>query len=412
MPDADETPLVVGGRALQLRRWPEERGERLRAFDAADSLLLDHVLAGGPGGPAAAEVEAATGLPAGVALEGRVALLGDRWGALAAGLDGRAAVSLTDSAGAREAARANCARSGAVVPELPGWQEPWPERVDVLLVRLPRALGLLEEQLHRLRGALAPGAVVVAAGRVEEVRTSVLELVADLVGPVRTSRARRKARLLVCRAEEAVLAAERVPPWPRELVLDGPGSLAGARLVQRGGVFSAEHLDVGTRLLVEVLLARRGFAAGERVLDAGCGSGALGLAVARAQPGAEVVFVDDSDLAVASARASWAVSGPAGGRARFLVGDGATAAGSGSEVAAGSVDVVVVNPPFHAHGSVTQAAALRMFRGARQVLRPGGELWVVANRHLGHHVALKRLFGSCEVLSAHPRFVVLRAVRR
>jgi 16S rRNA (guanine1207-N2)-methyltransferase len=52
-----------------------------------------------------------------------------------------------------------------------------------------------------------------------------------------------------------------------------------------------------------------------------------------------------------------------------------------------------------------------MFTGAHRALRPGGELWVVGNRHLGYHLKLRRLFGGCEVVAGHPKFVLLRATR-
>ncbi|MFC9062651.1 class I SAM-dependent methyltransferase, partial [Streptomyces sp. NPDC057074] len=77
----------------------------------------------------------------------------------------------------------------------------------------------------------------------------------------------------------------------------------------------------------------------------------------------------------------------------------------------GSVDLVLNNPPFHSHQATTDATAWRMFTGARRVLRPGGELWVVGNRHLGYHVKLKRLFGNSDLVASDSRFVVLRAVR-
>jgi 16S rRNA (guanine1207-N2)-methyltransferase len=46
------------------------------------------------------------------------------------------------------------------------------------------------------------------------------------------------------------------------------------------------------------------------------------------------------------------------------------------------------------------------------VLRPGGELRIVANRHLGHHAAIRRVLGAVEVVGSDPRFVVLSATRR
>ncbi|GAB7189600.1 methyltransferase [Kineococcus sp. NUM-3379] len=402
--------MRAAGRELHLRRYPDSPRELLRAFDAADELLVDHVL-GAPG------VEEDTGLPAGVALGAPVVLLGDRWGALATALApaagegvGGELLSVTDSAAARAAARANCELNGRAVPILlPATAAP--ERVGALLVRLPRTQALLEELLLRVRPLLGPGTPVVAAGMVKEVHTSTLEVFSRLLGPVRTSRARRKARLLVCTPQVEVVRAPQPAAWPqRWAVEEAAGPLAGVEVVQHAGVFSAGRLDVGTRLLVDTLLARRSFAAGERVLDLGCGNGLVGLAVARAQPGVRLTFVDDSDLAVASARATVGAGAPSVA-ASFLVGDSAFAATSGAELEPGSQDVVLLNPPFHVHSAVTGSTALRMFRDARAVLRPGGELWVVVNRHLGHHVPLRRMFASCEAVAGHPKFVVLRAVR-
>lgn len=77
----------------------------------------------------------------------------------------------------------------------------------------------------------------------------------------------------------------------------------------------------------------------------------------------------------------------------------------------GSVDLVLNNPPFHTHQATSDATAWRMFTGARDALRPGGELWVIGNRHLGYHLKLRRLFGGCEIMASDPKFVVLRAVK-
>lgn len=131
----------------------------------------------------------------------------------------------------------------------------------------------------------------------------------------------------------------------------------------------------------------------------------VGTAVALADPEAELTFADESYQALASARATFAQNAEAGRAARFLVGDGTAG------IAPGSVDLVLNNPPFHSYQAATDATAWRMFTGAREVLRPGGELWVVGNRHLGYHVKLKRLFGGCQVVASDRKFVVLRAVR-
>ncbi|MYZ33551.1 MULTISPECIES: methyltransferase, partial [unclassified Streptomyces] len=110
--------------------------------------------------------------------------------------------------------------------------------------------------------------------------------------------------------------------------------------------------------------------------------------------------------AVASAEATFRKNVDVAAPADFLLGDGL------SDMPAGTVDLVLNNPPFHSHQATTDATAWRMFTGSRAALRPGGELWVVGNRHLGYHIKLRRLFGNCETVTSDPKFVILRAVKR
>ncbi|MER7816873.1 methyltransferase, partial [Streptomyces sp. NPDC096153] len=108
----------------------------------------------------------------------------------------------------------------------------------------------------------------------------------------------------------------------------------------------------------------------------------------------------------ASAVATFRANAGPSAKAVFEAGD--ALAGTERE----SVDLVLNNPPFHTHRALTDSTSWRMFTGARRALRPGGELWVVGNRHLGYHVKLRRIFGDCETVASNPKFVVLRAVKR
>lgn len=371
--------------ALALTRFPEDPRDRLRAWDASDEYLLAHL----------AEQD--------VPLSGTVVVVGDRWGALVTALAAHRPTQITDSWLAQEATRANLARHG-VEPgavRLLTTQDPPPARIDVLLVRVPKSLALLEDQLLRLAPSVHEGTVVVGTGMVREIHTSTLELFGRILGPTRTSLAKRKARLILCTPEPSV---ERpANPWPYTYTLpDGVGAVSGSTVVNHAGVFCADRLDIGTRFFLAHLPGGRG---PRRVVDLGCGNGVVGTAVALANPEAEVLFVDESFQAVASAEATFKANGVPG-HAEFRVGDGMAG------VPAGSVDLVLNNPPFHSHQATTDATAWRMFTGARRALRPGGELWVVGNRHLGYHVKLRRLFGNSEVVASDPKFVVLRAVRR
>ncbi|MFH8728546.1 methyltransferase [Streptomyces termitum] len=374
-----------------LTRHPEDPRDPLRAWDAADEYLLNHLA------------------EAGTDLSGTVAVLGDRWGALTTALHAARAgdlVQISDSYLGREATRANLARAGAApgAVRLLTTQDPPPDRIDVLLVRVPKSLALLEDQLHRLAPAVHPGTVVAGTGMVKEIHTSTLRLFERILGPTRTSLAVKKARLIHTAPDPA--AAPGPNPWPYryELPGDTPARvLAGRTVTNHAGVFCADRLDIGTRFLLGHL--PRGLGAA-RVADLGCGNGVVGLAVALAEPDAELLFTDESYQAVASAEANFRAHLGAGRPARFTVGDGL------ADVPESSLDLVLNNPPFHSHQATTDRTARRMFADARRALSPGGELWVVGNRHLGYHATLRRIFGNSELVASDPKFVVLRAVRR
>ncbi|MFE4452800.1 methyltransferase [Streptomyces sp. NPDC056796] len=382
--------LTTSQGEFELARFPGNPRDPLRAWDAADEYLLRRL-------------EGAEGSDP-VRPSGTVAVVGDRWGALATALAGHAPVQITDSYLARRATEANLARNGLAPDSVRvlSVRDTPPERVDLLLVRVPKSLALLEEQLHRLAPAVHAGTVVIGTGMVKEIHTSTLKLFERIIGPTRTSLAVKKARLIFCTPDPDL---PRTPsPWPYRYDLpDDVGVVSGRTVVNHAGIFCAERLDIGTRFFLKHLPRRTG---PDRVVDLGCGNGVLGTAAALANPDAVLTFIDESYQAVASAEETFRENTGPQARAAFLVGDGM------ADVPPASVDLVLSNPPFHSHQAVTDATARTMFLGARAALRQGGELWVVGNRHLGYHTQLRRLFGNCVTVAGDPKFVVLRAVKR
>jgi len=57
------------------------------------------------------------------------------------------------------------------------------------------------------------------------------------------------------------------------------------------GIFASHGLDPGTALLIENLAPRRT----DRILDLGCGWGAIGVAAAKSAPGGRVVLTDAAE---------------------------------------------------------------------------------------------------------------------
>ncbi|MFB6781865.1 methyltransferase [Streptomyces sp. NPDC056352] len=382
--------LTTSKGEYELARYPEHPRDPFRAWDAADEYLLRQL----EGADGATPVE----------LTGTVVVVGDRWGALSTVVAEHHPVQITDSYLAQRATLANLVRNGHdedAVRLLSARDTP-PDRIDVLLVRVPKSLALLEDQLHRLAPAVHAGTVVIGTGMVKEIHTSTLKLFERIIGPTRTSLAVKKARLIFCTPDPAL--ARTPSPWPHRYELPGDvGAVSSRTVVNHAGIFCAERLDIGTRFFLNHLPERTGH---DHVVDLGCGNGVVGTSAALANPGAAVTFVDESYQAVASAEATFRANVGADAEARFLVGDGT------ADLVPGSVDLVLNNPPFHSHMATTDATARNMFHGARTVLRQGGELWVVGNRHLGYHTQLRRIFGNCTTVAGDPKFVVLRAVKR
>ncbi|WP_460157823.1 methyltransferase [Pseudomonas sp. S2_H10] len=368
-----ETPFA----SLDLIRQPEQQNEPLQAFDAADEYLLDYL--------AEQQPKADT----------RVLVLNDSFGALAASLAGKVrVVSSGDSFLAFQGLEKNLVRNGLAfdaVSSVPASEAPVGP-FDRVLIRVPKTLALLEEQLIRLQGQLTPGAQVVAAAMIKHLPRAAGDLLERYVGPVQASLAVKKARLLIAKAEDKTPVAS---PYPSRYKLDEPA----IELLNHANVFCREGLDIGTRAFLPHLPKNLGTA---RVADLGCGNGVLAIASALQNPEAHYTLVDESFMAVQSASENWRA---ALGEREVTVRAGDGLAGQEPQ----SLDVVLCNPPFHQQQVVGDFLAWRMFQQAREALVVGGALYIVGNRHLGYHSKLARLFRGVEQVAANPKFVILKA---
>lgn len=377
--DANPQFLQSPAGPLRLQR-PGARGENLRAWDAADELLL--------------EMAAARLTPG-----QRVAVVDDQFGALTLGLGKLAPVSVADSATLAGALALN-APSGAESVSPYSWlnaatagEQPF----DAIVLRIPRQLDYLAWLLRWVNRVLKPDGLLLAGGMIKHLPDRSAAVFGQLVQTDEVSPARKKARVIVCRpGTEETGAAD----WKGYRLADY--DLAVDALP---AVFSRESLDIGTRLLLpEVARAVAALDERARVLDLACGNGVLGLTALAAGFGGEVLFTDVSSQAVASARHN--VEGQfAGGKARFCHSDGIPGD-------AGQFELILLNPPFHEGGVVGDHIALRLFAEASRHLAPGGRMLMVGNRHLGYHRSLRRYFGQVRQLAADPKFVVFEVANQ
>jgi len=374
-----ESELHTPQGCFELKRLPARKRELLRAWDAADEYLLNHLAETRP------------------AESSRLLIINDSFGALAVALNRFQPTAISDSWLSHTATRINLATNNLAeesVTLLTSLQSP-EDLFDTVVIKVPKTLALLEDQLIRLWPHITVESKIILAGMVKGMPATVWKLVERRIGPTTTSLAKKKAKLIFASPDSELVLPEN--PYPSCYTLEG----SDHHLCNHASVFSRERLDIGTRFFLQYLPVKVG---ASDIIDLGCGNGVVGLIAAERNPQATIHFVDESFMALASAEDNFSRAFPER-EASYQAADGLT------EFAPKSADLVLCNPPFHQQQAVGDQIAHLMFRESKRVLRSGGELWVVGNRHLGYHATLKRLFGSCELVASNKKFVILRALR-
>jgi 16S rRNA (guanine1207-N2)-methyltransferase len=170
------------------------------------------------------------------------------------------------------------------------------------------------------------------------------------------------------------------PPFPagldEALAAGGPRLDETLKLWTWPGVFSWNRLDPGSALLEQNLPLLSG-----RGADFGCGIGILARTILSSPKVEHLTMLDIDRRAVEMAARN--IDDP---RAELRWADVRTDSGLKG------LDFVVMNPPFHDGGAEDQSLGQSFIRRAAEALRPGGVLWLVANRHLPYEGVLKPLF--------------------
>jgi 23S rRNA (guanine1835-N2)-methyltransferase len=368
------THFEFAGGSLELQRYPARPGTPLQAWCSADSLLLEYAIA--------------SAVPA-----AQVLVVNDEFGALGLALPG--AACWTDSALSQRAITENATRNGVIVPRVIPMDECPVGDFKLVLLRVPKQLSLLRYQLQTLRECLAAGTPVICGGMDKHLPAGVAEIISGFAGSTERHRGQRKARLFSTALEPALQAQESASEFfCAEL---------GQTLTSLPNVFSATQLDGGTRLLLSCM---EDMPQAERIIDLGCGNGVIGLAAMQCSQSAQLIFVDESAMAIASARLNTQRLFPERlARCEFRHTDGLI------DFPAAAAQLILCNPPFHQQHAVDEQVGKRLLRQSATSLPQGGELWLVANRHLAYKSTLQRHFASLERRAEDPRFIVWRAVR-
>lgn len=276
---------------------------------------------------------------------------------------------------------------------------------DTVAIRLPHEKLAFLQLLFDAMRALKKGGICYVAGATNEGIKSAARLLELAFG---------NAVLVAYEGGCRILSAQKISDAPADhSVFDSPFisfdsfreldvTLRGEhlKLFSRPGVFSWDHLDEAT----EILAAQLEIQSGSSVLDIGCGSGPLGIIASMLSGGAPLVMVDSDVEAVRSAQKSAEGAGIRNFRA--LPSDIAGA------VLDEKFDAVVTNPPFHVGKHTELSVPLQFIDDSWEVLKPGGRLFLVANRTLPYELPVRERFGEVSTIYDGRRFKVLSATKR
>lgn len=265
------------------------------------------------------------------------------------------------------------------------------ERFALVLVLTPRQREEARALLACALGHAAAGGTVLAASTNTEGAKSHEADLARLA-PLAGGLSKNKARAHWVKAGTGVDEALRAE-WE---ALDAPRPVADARFLSRPGLFAWDRIDPGSALLARHLPANLS----GRAADLGAGFGYLSAELLARCPG-----VTHLDLYEAEARALEL--------ARRNLPSSANFGFHWHDVTAGlphRYDVIVSNPPFHVGRADDVALGQGFITAAAGALRPGGQFWLVANRHLPYEAELAEKFASARTVAEEGGYKIIQAV--
>lgn len=377
--------LTISDQNLILHRHPRNKRETLQAWDSADEYLINYFKE--------------KKLEKQLCGNQQILMINDDFGALTCFFHAYSRTTITDSYLTLNSIKLNMSRNNCKTDNvhINNSLEAFPKNVKIILIKIPKKLAYLEFLLQQLSTIISADTIVIAAAKVTMIHNSTLALFEQYIGTTKTSLAKKKSRLIFSKVDQ-----KHIPE--KEVAITWPVEKYKWKIHNHANVFSRAHLDIGGRYLMDNL-PKGNF---KKVIDLGCGNGVVGMAAAINYSGAQITFIDESYMAIDSARINMIKNLDEAQTeiARFVVNNSLVG------FKANCADLILCNPPFHQQQAITDNIAWGMFNDAHFCLADQGELVIVGNSHLDYKNKLARIFGNCQLVTANKKFVILRAIKK
>lgn len=363
-----EKTIIHNGKEYILERYPETKGQSLRAWSNAELLVLNYI----------ADKKIT-----------QIHTFNDRFGVWNCALRDKQVTTIWNYASQQKAIGQNLGLNGLSAVVNYKTSLDILNKVELALIKIPKSLELFELFLQQIHKSATENTEVVCGFMTKYFSSSFIKIASQYFEVVEQTKAWKKARLLVLKQPKVI---ENYKELIKSFVWNKK------EYKQYYGVFSSGNIDIGTQFFLEHLQVQL---EEKKVLDLASGNGVIGRWVGEQNSNSEVTLLDDFNLAIASSKLNITNQ-----KASFICND------SLANFEENTFDLVVSNPPFHFEHENNIEVTLLLFKEVFRILKPKGRLLIVANSHLNYSTHLNKLFKDVVVLQQNKKFQIIQCIKK
>jgi 23S rRNA (guanine1835-N2)-methyltransferase len=349
-------------KTLQFNRVPSQHHHSLKAWNAADELIIQTV----------------------VSEKGPFLICNDAFGYLTCHLASHGIMVVVDLKSQEEAIVTNARENNVPLSHTLFYKltDSLPAQTLNAVMKIPKSNQLFETYLQFIHQNMTDNGKVFCGFMTKYFNKGMISTAEKYFSTITQTKAEKKARVMILADKKAIDTIETLETFDYE----------GQTIEQYKGVFSSGKIDEATAYLLNNISVPYG---AESALDLACGNGIIGKSILKNTGVKSVDFIDDSYLAVASAKRN-IKSVNATFHHHYNL----------STLDNNAIDWIVSNPPFHFEHTIDISIPISLFEQAYEKLKIGGTLTLVVNSNLGYESHLKKIYKSLKIIASNQRYKI------